>query len=166
MLRAHGCRLMLLAFAVVLVARAAAQDRSGKPTLDTKKLSQIHGEPAAGAAKEGDKLQRLLTARLGVAARAYQATVTAYDRGLASTQDLIRASRRLGAAELATKSTPQERIAVLEKAVALEKEFVRLTQRMVEGGGAAAPTLENARYDLLTAEIKLLKAKAASKNPK
>jgi hypothetical protein len=166
MLRQRAWRLWTLIFALALACPAAGQQKPGKATLDTKKLSQIHGEAVAGAAKPGDDLQRLLAERLAVAGRAYRATVKNYENGLASTEDVIRASRRLAAAELGTKLTREERIAALEKAVALEKEFVQLTERQVQGGAAAPVVLENARYDLLTAQIKLLRAKAGSKTPK
>jgi hypothetical protein len=156
----HAWRLLAVVVAVLLAGEATAQEGKDRKGDHLKKIAEILGEPAQAAPKDGGELELLLGQRLAIAGQAYQAAVRQYARGLGNLQDVIRESRRLLAAELATKTTPQGRIAVLEKAVAVAREQEQLIRELVSARGAPALLLQDAQYDRLTAEIKLLKAKA------
>jgi hypothetical protein len=54
---------------------------------------------------------------------------------------------------------------VLEKAVAVEQENEQAVQQAVQQGGRSPVELANARYDLLTARINLLKARMQAQGP-
>jgi outer membrane protein TolC len=165
MFGAHGWRLVLLLVAVLLAGQSAAQERPKQRPLNVKKITKILGRHEKPASRDADELKNLLADRLAVAQSAYLDTAQNYQQGLATEADVMRASRRLWAAELATKSTPQERIAVLEKAVAVEQENEQAIRQAVDLGGRSPVELTNARYDLLTAQINLVKARMQVRGP-
>ena len=164
MFGAHVWRLLAVVVAVVLAGEAAAQERKDRKVHHLKKIAKILGRPAAPA--DGSELQRLLGQRLAVAQAAYEGAAQQYTQGLGSLQDMMRETRRLLEAELATKTTPEGRIAVLEKGVAVAREHQQLIQELVNAGGGPQLLLQDAQYDLLTAQIRLLRAKAAAGAPK
>lgn len=158
--------LLTVAVALLLGWDAQAQERPAGAKLDTKKLTRILGRPGGEVAPGGNELERLLAQRVVVAQRAYDDYARLYEQRLVKVEDVIRVCRRLWQAELALKATPQERSVVLEKAVLVEKEYVQILQQMVQQGVDSPTLLEDARYDLLTAEINLLEAKTASNTRK
>jgi outer membrane protein TolC len=165
MFGAHGWRLLPLIVAVLLAGQSSAQERPKQKPLNTKKITKILGAKKKLAAREADELKNLLNERLAAAQDAYFDQENNYQQGLATEADMMTAARRLWAAELATKNTPQERIAVLEKAVAVEQEHEQTIQQMVQQGARTQVNLDNARYDLLTARINLLKARLQQQGP-
>jgi hypothetical protein len=160
MFGAHGWRLLPLMVAVVLAGQTSAQEQPKQKPLNTKKIGKILGGKKKVVAREADELKNLLADRLAAAQDAYFDTENNYQQGLATEEDMMKASRRLWAAELATKTTPQGRIAVLEKAVAVEQEYQQTMQQLVQRGARSQVFLDNANYDLLTARINLLKARS------
>jgi hypothetical protein len=166
MFGSHGWRLLALVVAVALAGQALGQERPDRKAQHLKKIAKLLGRPAKAAPSDGGELQRLLHERLVVAGLAYEAAARQYAQGLGSLQDMMRETRRLLVAELATKTTPQGRIAVLEKAVAVARENEKLIREMVDAGGAAQILLQDAQYERLTAQINLLRAKAEAGAPK
>ena len=137
-----------------------AEDKPDKAGLDFKRLTELVGDPTPKIMPEG-KLERLMAERVVVAYKVYRAQEAKYQEGSGKFEDMVKAARRLLGAELATKATLQDRIAVLEKAVEVEKEFERVVKAKVDAMQSAAFELADAQYDRLTAEIELEKAKKA-----
>jgi hypothetical protein len=166
MLTLHLWRLLPLVIALALVGDAGAQERQERKDRHLKKIAKLLGKPAPAPPTDGGELQRLLAQRLAVAGQAYEAAARQYGQGLGSLKDLMRETRRFLAAELATKTTPKGRIAVLEKAVAVAREHEKLIEELVNAGGAPQILLQDAQYDRLTAQINLLKARAENGAPR
>ncbi|MBY0512663.1 MAG: hypothetical protein K2P78_01980 [Gemmataceae bacterium] len=168
MKRALGGWLLVALVVPAIAGTTRSQDKPGEPGFDIERWNKIIGDPTPKTKPVSD-LDRLLAERVVAAFRVYQKRAAIAEAGsgkLEVIRDLLQAARRLFEAELAMTAVPKDRIAVLERAVTVEKEFERIIKARVDAGVLPDYELENARYDRLTAEIELEKAKKAAPGPK
>ncbi|MBI2806274.1 MAG: hypothetical protein HYX68_14945 [Planctomycetes bacterium] len=138
-----------IAYACLLLLAAGAWIGSGSSDSSLARAQ----EPKDG------KIKELLKERLEVLKDVVKATKAAYLGGKVSFVELAQANARLNAAELELCTTDKERLAVLEAAVAIAKEYETAAVRQFKAGQATHASALYATANRLEAEIALERAK-------
>jgi hypothetical protein len=144
------------------VPRVAAQTPVEAPGVNPKILAFL--KPVAIA--EGDsELQKKLKERHNVAVKMLKERVNEYEKGVRDLRPVFEAARLTADAKLDLAQNAEARTAVLKQLLDVTKLVEsNLAQQLARGFGSQAD-LERARYDRLTLEIELLRAKQKA-NPR
>lgn len=120
----------------------------------------------AGDSKDA-KLKGLLKERLAALQDVVSELMKAYENGAPSISlaQVLEAKQAVLDAELDQCDTDKERIAVLEKTLALAKEYERITKAQVSAGGTHVGVAIKARAKRLEVEIALERVKGKSLSP-
>jgi outer membrane protein TolC len=138
LLRFHGCRLRLLVIAAI---------------------GLLSVSNCTHADDKDSKVKGLLKDRLAVLQEVVAATYTGYRSGSVPYMEVIGARQAANKAELDLCNTDTERIAVLEKRLAIAKEEVEMVQRLVSSGEVNSTDLLKARAKRLKVEVALERLK-------
>ena len=107
----------------------------------------------------GEQLRRLLARRYNVALEELKHSYMAYETGEVPGQAVVDAGARLMEAELALAEDTTDRVAVLQKTLEVVNEFESAFQALVDIGEQSPIELQRLRFERLSVEINLLKAK-------
>ena len=122
-------------------------------------VSELLGSPPLDVKKGDDQLRELLIRRYNVALEELKQSHTAFETGGVNSRAVVDAGIRLLEAELSLAEDAAGRIAVLQKTVNIVREFESAYQSSVDSGERSQLELQRVRYERLTMEIELLKAK-------
>ena len=138
------------------VGRTAAQTPADAPGVSPEILAFL--KPVAIA--EGDsELQKKLKERHNVAVKMLAERVNEYRKGVRDIGPVFEAARLTAEAKLDLAENAEARTAVLNQLLGLAKlAESNLAQQVAKGFGSKA-VLERARYDRLSLEVELLRAK-------
>jgi hypothetical protein len=114
---------------------------------------------ASAAAPQDSRLKDLLKERLALAKEFAVQTETGYKTGSVPMTQLLLAKEAVFKAELDLCESDKERLAVLEKMVALTKEHEEVVAKMIQSGGLPNRALVEAKLKRLEAEIALERPK-------
>jgi RNA polymerase sigma factor (sigma-70 family) len=116
-------------------------------------------------APRNDKLDTLLKKRLTLLRQVAENTRKQYQSGLASPGELLRTQDEVFKAELELAGSNKERLAVLEKRLAVTKELEALTVAAYKAGVGSQVAVWSAEISRVEAEIALERAKAGVNKP-
>ena len=147
--------LAILIFAISLQGTLYAQ-RAAK--LSPKVIAVING-PLLEVKDDDPPLLRLKKERFNAALKEAKARFDLYDRGLTRIPELIDVGERLFAAEADLYDQPGQISEVLQRQLDVYMEAEANLEKQVKQGLATEADLERLRYNKLTVQIELLKAK-------
>jgi hypothetical protein len=147
--------LAIFVFASSLQGTLHAQ-RAAK--LSPKVMAVIHG-PLLELKDDDSPLLRLKKERFNAALKEAKARFDLYDRGLTRIPELIDVGERLFAAEADLYDQPGQILEVLQRQLDVYIEAEANLEKQVKQGLATEADLERLRYNKLTVQIELLKAK-------
>lgn len=147
--------LAILIFAGSLQGTLYAQ-RAAK--LSPKVMAVIKG-PLLEVKDDDPPLLRLKKERFNAALKEAKARFDLYDRGLTRIPELIDVGERLFAAQVDLYDQPGQIIDVLQRQLDVYTEAEANLEKQVKQGLATEADLERLRYNKLTVQIELLKAK-------
>ena len=104
-------------------------------------------------------LLRLKKERFNAALKEAKARFDLYDRGLTRIPELIEVGERLFAAELDLYDQPEEKEKVLQRQLDVYTDAEANLEKQVKNGMATEADLEHLRYNKLSIQIELVKAK-------
>jgi hypothetical protein len=145
-------------FAGSLEATLYAQ-RAAK--LSPKVMEVING-PVLELKDDDPPLLRLNKERFNAALKEVKARYDLYNRGLTRIPELIDVGERLFAAEADLYDDPEKKAEALQRQLDVYTEAENHLEKQVKDGLATQADLERLRYDKLTVQIHLLKAKNPS----
>ena len=151
----RSCVLAAILFAISLPVELYGQ-RAAK--LSPKVLEVVKG-PLLELKDDDPPLLRLKKERFNAALKEAKARFDLYDRGLTRIPELIEVGERLFAAEVDLYEQPQEREKVLQRHLDVYTEAETNLEKQVKEGMATEADLERLRYNKLSIQIELLKAK-------
>ncbi|PQO43138.1 hypothetical protein C5Y93_25875 [Blastopirellula marina] len=144
----------------VVTLSGACSPRLSEPV--TVEELEIVSEDVADVSPQ---LQELRKRRVEELAEACTILQRQYESGVIPLEQLLSARAQLAEAEVEAAETPQARVAVLEKLLALSKEHVQVVQGRVDSGNTSTVDLLLAKAALTSIEIKLLQAKEELESP-
>jgi hypothetical protein len=150
--------LVTILFAGSLEATLYAQ-RAAK--LSPKVMEVING-PVLELRDDDPPLLRLKKERFNAALKEAKARYELYNRGLTRIPELIDVGERVFAAELELYDDPEKKADALQRQLDVYTEAETHLEKQVKDGLATQADLERLRYDKLSIQIKLLKAKNPS----
>ena len=139
---------------VTLYAQRAAK-------LSPKVMAVING-PLLELKDDDSPLLRLKKERFNAALKEAKARFDLYDRGLTRIPELIDVGERLFAAEADLYDEPEKKAQLLQRQLDVYVEAETNLEKQVKDGLATQADLERLRYDKLSAQIDLYKAKNPS----
>lgn len=154
----RGFTLATILFAASLPATLYAQ-RAAK--LSPKVMAVING-PLLELKDDDSPLLRLKKERFNAALKEAKARFDLYDRGLTRIPELIDVGERLFAAEADLYDEPEKKAQLLQRQLDVYVEAETNLEKQVKDGLATQADLERLRYDKLSAQIDLYKAKNPS----
>lgn len=154
----RGFTLATILFAASLPATLYAQ-RAAK--LSPKVMAVING-PLLELKDDDSPLLRLKKERFNAALKEAKARFDLYDRGLTRIPELIDVGERLFAAEADLYDEPEKKAQFLQRQLDVYVEAETNLEKQVKDGLATQADLERLRYDKLSAQIDLYKAKNPS----
>jgi len=153
-----SCVLAIILVVGSLQANVYAQ-RAAK--LSPKVMAVING-PVLELKDDDPPLLRLKKERFNAALNEAKARYDLYNRGLTRIPELIDVGERLFAAEADLYDNPQKKADALQRQLDVYTEAETNLQKQVKDGLATQADLERLRYDKLSIQIELLKAKNPS----
>jgi hypothetical protein len=150
--------LVTILFAGSLEASLYAQ-RAAK--LSPKVMEVING-PVLELKDDDPPLLRLKKERFNAALKEAKARYDLYNRGLTRIPELIDVGERVFAAELELYDDPEKRADALQRQLDVYTEAETHLEKQVKDGLATQADLERLRYDKLSVQINLFKAKTPS----
>ena len=150
--------LVAILFAGSLDATSYAQ-RAAK--LSPKVMEVING-PILELKDDDPPLLRLKKERFNAALKEVKARYDLYNRGLTRIPELIDVGERLFAAEADLYDDPEKKAEALQRQLDVYTEAETNLEKQVKDGLATQADLERLRYDKLTVQINLFKAKNPS----
>jgi hypothetical protein len=150
--------LVTILFAGSLEASLYAQ-RAAK--LSPKVMEVING-PVLELKDDDPPLLRLKKERFNAALKEAKARYDLYNRGLTRIPELIDVGERVFAAELELYDDPEKRADALQRQLDVYTEAETHLEKQVKDGLATQADLERLRYDKLSVQINLFKAKNPS----
>jgi hypothetical protein len=126
--------------------------------LSPKVMAVING-PLLEVKDDDAPLLRLKKERFNAALKEAKARFDLYDRGLTRIPELIDVGERLFAAQADLYDQPGQIIEVLQRQLDVYTEAEANLEKQVKQGLATEADLERLRYNKLTVQIELLKAK-------
>lgn len=105
-------------------------------------------------------LQKLLKKRFNVALEEFAERYAGHQSGTSTSRQLFDAGVRLTESDLALANSPAEQVAVLQRHLPTIREFEMAFEALVKSGLRERADLNELRYERLTFEIKLERAKA------
>jgi hypothetical protein len=126
--------------------------------LSPKVMAVING-PLLEVKDDDPPLLRLKKERFNAALKEAKARFDLYDRGLTRIPELIDVGERLFAAQADLYDQPGQIIDVLQRQLDVYTEAEANLEKQVKQGLATEADLERLRYNKLTVQIELLKAK-------
>jgi hypothetical protein len=150
--------LVAILFAGSLEATLYAQ-RAAK--LSPKVMEVING-PVLELKDDDPPLLRLKKERFNAALKEVKARYDLYNRGLTRIPELIDVGERLFAAETDLYDDPEKRAEALQRQLDVYTEAETNLEKQVKEGLATQADLERLRYDKLSVQINLFKAKNPS----
>jgi hypothetical protein len=126
--------------------------------LSPKVMAVING-PLLEVKDDDPPLLRLKKDRFNAALKEAKARFDLYDRGLTRIPELIDVGERLFAAQADLYDQPGQIIEVLQRQLDVYTEAEANLEKQVKQGLATEADLERLRYNKLTVQIELLKAK-------
>jgi hypothetical protein len=128
--------------------------------LSPKVLAVVNG-PLLELKDDDPPLLRLKKERFNAALQEAKARFDLYDRGLTRLPELIDVGERLFSAELDLYDQPEQKVQVLQRHLDVYVEAEANLEQQVKDGLATQADLERLRYNKLSVEIELFKAKNA-----
>jgi hypothetical protein len=128
--------------------------------LSPKVLAVVNG-PLLELKDDDPPLLRLKKERFNAALQEAKARFDLYDRGLTRLPELIDVGERLFSAELDLYDQPEQKVQVLQRHLDVYVEAEANLEQQVKNGLATQADLERLRYNKLSVEIELFKAKNA-----
>jgi hypothetical protein len=150
--------LATILFAAFLQATLYAQ-RAAK--LSPKVMEVING-PVLELKDDDPPLLRLKKERFNAALKEVKARYDLYNRGLTRIPELIDVGERLFAAEADLYDDPEKKVEALQRQLDVYTEAETNLEKQVKDGLATQADLERLRYDKLSVQINLFKAKNPS----
>jgi hypothetical protein len=150
--------LVAILFAGSLEATLYAQ-RAAK--LSPKVMEVING-PVLDLKDDDPPLVRLKKERFNAALKEVKARYDLYNRGLTRIPELIDVGERLFAAETDLYDDPEKKAEALQRQLDVYVEAENNLEKQVKDGLATQADLERLRYDKLSVQINLFKAKNPS----
>jgi hypothetical protein len=150
--------LATILFAGSLEATLYAQ-RAAK--LSPKVMEVING-PVLELKDDDPPLLRLKKERFNAALKEVKARYDLYNRGLTRIPELIDVGERLFAAEAELYDDPEKKAEALQRQLDVYSEAETNLEKQVKDGMATQADLERLRYDKLSVQINLFKAKNPS----
>jgi hypothetical protein len=148
--------LFVLLRATAPFPEAAAQPAAGAPELSPKVLAFLKAiEPAPG----DSELRQKLKERHNAAVRLLDERVKEYKKGLRDAGPVFEAARLAAEAKLDLAENAEERTAALDQALEVARVIETYLQKQLDAGFGSRGDLERARYNRLSVEVELLKAK-------
>ncbi|MBV8212071.1 MAG: hypothetical protein JOZ08_02450 [Verrucomicrobia bacterium] len=126
--------------------------------LSPKVMAVING-PLLDLKDDDSPLLRLKKERFNAALKEAKARFDLYNRGLTRIPELIDVGERLFAAEADLYDDPEKKAQALQRQLDVYTEAETNLEKQVKEGLATEADLERLRYDKLTVQIDLLKAK-------
>jgi hypothetical protein len=167
MKRVIRCKAWLSLFLLVLLAAAAAaQAPQGHADGPEQNLPAFLTAKPIAEDPSDDELRKLLKARYNEAVGEVNALYAMYLAGRSDMDLFADAGQRLVQAGLELYDNPSDKIALLTQYVELTKGLESLAQARHDAGQAIISDLHRARYQRLTAEIQLLRAKREANRAK
>jgi hypothetical protein len=156
LIRSVPLAVLLLAsvWQVTLYAQRAAK-------LSPKVMAVING-PVLELKDDDPPLLRLKKERFNAALKEAKARYDLYSRGLTRIPELIDVGERLFAAEADLYDEPQKKADALQRQLDVYTEAETNLEKQVKDGMATQADLERLRYDKLSIQISLLRAKNPS----
>jgi hypothetical protein len=112
------------------------------------------------------KVRALLEKKLAILNRLAELVTEAHKKGAGSFAEVIHAQKQVAAVELELADTPQKRVAILEKLLALEHKVADDIRKLHKQGVATATELLRTELAVTDAEIALERARAEMAAPK
>jgi len=128
--------------------------------LSPKVLAFVNG-PLIELKDDDPPLLRLKKERFNAALQEAKARFDLYDRGLTRLPELIEVGERLFSAELDLYDQPEQKVQVLQRHLDVYVEAEANLEQQVKDGLATQADLQRVRYNKLSVEIELFKAKNA-----
>lgn len=125
------------------------------------KLLALSKQKKLDARGEKDELRKLLIERHNVALDELKEACEEFQRNLATNAIVYEAARHFLQTELEVQARPEGRVKVLEKALEIVRWYENRQERGVKANQVPRTDLLRTRYQRLTLEIDLLKAKRA-----
>ena len=154
----ESCALAIILVAGSLQANLYAQ-RAAK--LSPKVMAVING-PVLELKDDDPPLLHLKKERFNAALKEAKARYDLYDRGLTRIPELIDVGERLFAAEADLYDDPEKKAEALQRQLDVYTEAETNLAKQVKDGMATQADLERLRYDKLSVQINLFKAKNPS----
>jgi hypothetical protein len=143
---------------MVLIGPAFGQTGREPDPAEEALPAYLKREPLKPA--EGDSaLRKLQKERFNAALATTKARYQEYLAGRGTTDMLLDSVQRLTTADLELTDKPAERIAILEKRLALYREADKIMEARYQAGRISLADREEMRYQRLDAEIQLLREK-------
>jgi hypothetical protein len=149
------CALAIILWGIGLQGGLYAQ-RAAK--LSPKVLAVVN-RPLIELKDDDPPLLRLKKERFNAALQEAKARFDLYDRGLTRLPELIDVGERLFSAELDLYDQPEQKVQVLQRHLDVYTEAEANLENQVRDGLATQADLERVRYNKLSVEIDLFKAK-------
>ena len=154
----ESCALAIILVAGSLQANLYAQ-RAAK--LSPKVMAVING-PVLELKDDDPPLLHLKKERFNAALKEAKARYDLYNRGLTRIPELIDVGERLFAAEVEPYDDPEKKADALQRQLDVYTEAETNLEKQVKDGLATQGDLERLRYDKLSVQINLFKAKNPS----
>jgi outer membrane protein TolC len=122
--------------------------------------SLARADDAKPDAKDGDKLLKLLQARVDAAQKLCDLRMEQYKAGRIGIEQVAAAGKRLCTAQLALTEKKESRVSICEKNLELCTTIKQLADQRHNAGVGSAADVEQAEYERLEAEILLEREKA------
>jgi hypothetical protein len=151
------CALAIILWAIGFPAGLYAQ-RAAK--LSPKVMAVVNG-PLIELKADDPPLLRLKKERFNAVLKEAKARFDLYDRGLTRLPELIDVGERLFSAEVDLYDQPEQKVQVLQRHLDVYVEAEANLEQQVKDGLATPADLERVRYNKLSVEIDLFKAKNA-----
>jgi hypothetical protein len=129
--------------------------------LSPKVMEVING-PVLELKDDDPPLFRLKKERFNAALKEVKARYDLYNRGLTRIPELIDVGERLFAAEADLHDDPEKKVEALQRQLDVYTEAETNLEKQVKDGLATQADLERLRYDKLSVQINLFKAKNPS----
>lgn len=155
----------------ILAGRSSrAEERGGEDVPDVKEaessspstpLRMLANEPVV-ITDSDTELQKLLKTRYNIALQMLRTVEFQHSRGIESAEALFEAARRVTEAEIELSDDPQRKIAALEKLLEIADRVERRQSELWKAGRLFESGRLEARYERLSIEIRLLRAREAA----
>ena len=155
-----GPRLGSYLLAITLIASSVQinlyAQRAAK--LSPKVMEVVNG-PLLELKDDDSPLLKLKKERFNAALKEAKARFSLYDRGLTRLPELIEVGERLFAAEVDLNDQPEQKVQILQRQLDVYTEAESNLEKQVKDGLATEADLERLRYNKLSVQIELYKAK-------